>query len=77
METHVGAVVRVWCRMLVDCAWGGRVRAPREGKPRDTSEQTATDEATDEADKTEGGCRLASNTSFSKVLAKIRCAKAR
>ena len=50
METHVGAVVRVWCRMLVDCAWGGRVRAPREGKPRDTSEQTATDEA----DKTEG-----------------------
>ena len=54
MKTHIGVVVRVWCRMLVDCAWGGRVRAPREGKPRDTSEQTATDEATDEADKTEG-----------------------
>mgnify|MGYP003411274819 CR=1 FL=1 len=23
--------------MVVDCAWGGRVRTPREGRPRGTS----------------------------------------
>ena len=30
--------------MVVDCAWGGRVRTPREGRPRGTSKANNDDQ---------------------------------
>ena len=37
--------------MVVDCAWGGRVRTPREGRPRGTSCATNDQESTNEGSR--------------------------